>query len=319
MINPASPITKGPSFLLSKVATKDLCRLYILDYGVDVSRHFSGIDQLGYYECKESGVNYFYPFCPADERCYNHLSKLPWYYSSDKEEYRYISAKICQGSSVLDVGCGVGGFMAALPNCRFVGLETSSAAVSAGRSKGVPIFPISVKDHALDHADAYDVVTAFQVLEHVTDPIEFLRDMVSCARPGGRVVVSVPAEDGALGACVNYTLNLPPHHLTRWTDRALTFTLKMVGLTEINLQHLPLTGDLEVEVIAQFLARGLRGPSFHAKLVRGGPAERAFLSVLRGVAKRLRRGIVTPCIAGHTVVAVGVKPPASVRYAPNNE
>src|SRR5262249_15961186 len=147
-----------------------------------------------------------------------------------------------------------------------------------------------------------------QVLEHVTDPIEFLRAMARCTRSGGLVIISVPAEDGALGASVNYTLNLPPHHLTHWTDSALTFAMTRVGLVDVNLHQFTLDRDHEAEAIAQFLARIVGGPNFRKKLIRLRLAERLFLAVLRAAAKPLRRGIVTPFARGHSVVAVGQKP-----------
>jgi SAM-dependent methyltransferase len=303
-----SPITGAASSLLSEVCTKDLCRLYHRHCGIDVSRHFREIDRLQYRECLESGVRFFYPFCPGDEAFYTELSKHSWYYAANKEEYRYAGTRLSEAASILDVGCGVGKFAETVPHARFVGLEFSASAVRAGTNVGRTIHSMPIEDHARDNANAYDAVTAFQVLEHVTDPVEFCRGIVSCARPGGLVIIGVPAEDGAFGARVNYTLNLPPHHLTHWTDRALTFVMAMEGLININLHHLPLDPGDQIEAITQFLGRVIGGPRFHKKLIRIGLAERLLFATLRVAAKTAHRGIVAPFAWGHTVVATGQKP-----------
>lgn len=303
-----SPLTQGPSSLLSEVSTWDICRLYRRRLDIDVSRHFIDIERLEYRECVQSGARFFFPFCPGDKLFYQEISKNSWYYLENKEEYRYAGTWLGDAISVLDVGCGIGKFAGFVPHARFVGLELSALATEAGRASSHTILDVSLAEHARANPNGYDAVTAFQVLEHVTDPVEFLRAMVSCARPGGFVVIAVPADDGALGASVNNTLNLPPHHLTHWTDRALNFVMSMMGLIGVGLYHLPLDPEHEVEAITQFFARAIRGAGFHKKLIRNGLADRLFLAVVRVMAKGARRGIAAPSMRGHTVVAIGRKP-----------
>lgn len=308
MADVSSPVTGGASSVLSEIRIRDVCWLYQRRFKIDVAHYFPEIDRLQYRECVESGVRFFYPFCPGDDAFYAELSKNPWYYAENKQEYRYAGVRLSKARSILDVGCGIGKFAENLTHARFTGLEFSPSAVTDGRAAGRVILPSSVNDHARDNANAYDSVTAFQVLEHVTDPVKFLQGMVSCARPGGLVLISVPAEDGALGACVNDALNLPPHHMTRWTDRALTFVTAMAGLAGVDLHHLPLDPEHEADAITQFLARVVGGPRFHEKLIRISFAERLLFAALRGATKRARRGIAAPFAWGHTVVAVGTKP-----------
>jgi SAM-dependent methyltransferase len=309
MSNVSSPITGGPSLVLSAMKIRDICRLYKRRFAIDVSHYFKGIDQIQFRECVDSGVRFFYPFRPGDSAFYSTLSKDNlWYYAEDKEEYIRARAWLTRVDSVLDVGCGVGKFADSVPDVRFTGLELSESAAALGREAGRMVVQAPLRDYARHHADAYGAVTAFQVLEHVVDPVEFLQGMISCVRPGGLVIVSVPAEDGALGACVNDALNLPPHHMTRWTDRALTFVMTMMGLKEVELHHLSLDPGHQSEAVAQFLARVIVGSGFQNRLVCAGLVERILFAILRRVARRARRDPTVRFWWGQTVIAIGRKP-----------
>lgn len=98
------------------------------------------------------------------------------------------------------------------------------------------------------------MVCFFQVLEHVPDPRGFLNDAIKCLKPGGLLIFSVPSEDSFLSFAVNNVLNMPPHHLTRWSDRALRdltsrFSLSIVSIHHEILADVHLKGYLEACVL----------------------------------------------------------------------
>ena len=86
---------------------------------------------------------------------------------------------------------------------------------------------------------SYDVVCHFQVLEHVSAPRAFLVDCVRALRPGGRLIITVPSEDSFLSIAEDAWLNMPPHHVTRWTDSALRFALAKLQLEAQEIWHEP--------------------------------------------------------------------------------
>ena len=91
---------------------------------------------------------------------------------------------------LLDVGCGPGTITADLAGRvgSVLGLEATSEAVELARSAGVECVLGDV--HALDFPDdTFDVVHAHQVLQHVTDPVQALREMARVTKPGGIVAV----------------------------------------------------------------------------------------------------------------------------------
>jgi SAM-dependent methyltransferase len=97
------------------------------------------------------------------------------------------------GQRVLDVGCGVGMYTAAIlrhtPHVFGVEVERERAREARGRAAGVA----QALGERLPFADAvFDVVFSHEVLEHVADDQACVAEMVRVTRPGGRVVVFVP-------------------------------------------------------------------------------------------------------------------------------
>ena len=100
---------------------------------------------------------------------------------------------------VLDIGCGPGTISADLaalvPQGRVTAVDYASGiveqAAEEARARGLTNMTFAVADvHDLSYEDdAFDVVHAHQVLQHVGDPVQALREMRRVAKPGGVVAV----------------------------------------------------------------------------------------------------------------------------------
>src|SRR5687768_3683320 len=112
----------------------------------------------------------------------------------------YLAPHLTPGTTVLDIGCGPGTITADIGRrvapARVLGIDPSAAVIEeARRSAGAGAnVELSVGDvYALDMEDhAFDVVHAYQVLQHLADPIRALREMKRVCKPGGLVA----ARDG---------------------------------------------------------------------------------------------------------------------------
>ena len=97
--------------------------------------------------------------------------------------------------TVLEVGAGVGGTGARLAQSyRYVGVEPDPEACATA-SKRVAQFGGEVRCgdiSAIDPGATFDLVCAFEVLEHIKDDSEALAAWSTHARPGGCVMLSVP-------------------------------------------------------------------------------------------------------------------------------
>jgi SAM-dependent methyltransferase len=182
------------------------------------------------------------------------------------------------GGRLLDVGCGTGGFLAAAQGLGYsvTGLDFDEVGVQAARDRLQvdDIHPWSLDEFiARRPHESFDVVSAFEVLEHQEDPRGFLASCAALVRPGGALVLSVPFRDR--WPRWNEPWDDPPHHLTRWSKRAIITGLTSVGLQPVELRTgWTATGDLLMtKVRLGLVARDLKrsaaaSPTDRARLVR---------------------------------------------------
>lgn len=126
------------------------------------------------------------------------------------------------GDRLLEVGCGVGLFMAAASEKGWdvEGIDLSETALQASRD----IHHLPVRQGRFDELDfeegAYSAIATFEVLEHLTDPRGFLDKAKRLLEPGGLLVCSVPNEGRKVPfPAVRGPASTPPVHLNFW-DRA---------------------------------------------------------------------------------------------------
>ncbi|WP_404954437.1 methyltransferase domain-containing protein [Streptomyces sp. 147326] len=123
----------------------------------------------------------------------------------------YLIGELRPGMSVLDVGCGPGTITADLaelvaPGGRVTAVDAAQDVVERARAhaaeRGVSGIEFGTADvHALDFPDdTFDVVHAHQVLQHVGDPVQALREMRRVCRPGG-IVAARDADYAAMTWC----------------------------------------------------------------------------------------------------------------------
>jgi 2-polyprenyl-3-methyl-5-hydroxy-6-metoxy-1,4-benzoquinol methylase len=125
---------------------------------------------------------------------------------------------------LLDFGCGGGAFLHRMKQqgWRVLGIDISPAAVTHARRH----LGLDVLLGTLPHPDlaprSFDVVTMWEVLEHLHDPLDTLRQVRRLLVPGGRLVVSVPNIDSLPFRWFQQDwigLDLPRHliHFAPWT------------------------------------------------------------------------------------------------------
>lgn len=228
--------------------------------GIDIMPYFGTDGFTTLYRCASCDLGFFSPAPAGDEGFYEQLQVHDWYYQEDKPEYLFAKDLVPEHASVLEVGCGKGAFHAFLPDSvAYTGLEFNDEAIRKAQAQGLNVIKQPVEAHAAS-GQRYDLVCSFQVMEHVENPGSFFHACVEALKPGGKVIIAVPAEDSFLAVAANSPLNMPPHHLTRWTDRALHNLARRESLADIVLWHEPVADyhqDWHTTTLALYTLSGM--------------------------------------------------------------
>jgi 2-polyprenyl-3-methyl-5-hydroxy-6-metoxy-1,4-benzoquinol methylase len=197
--------------------------------------------QLNYCVCSACGLGFFDPIETGGEELYERLQSFDWYYMADKYEYGIARKYLPLEGDVLEVGAGKAAFAELVGVGRYTGLEFNDKAIERAGRSGIRLIKQTVEEHTTSNR-RYDAVVSFQVLEHVADPAEFIRGCVQCLNPGGCLIIAVPAHDGFSGNAVNNILDMPPHHVTHWSDRTLRYFAPLFGLEVLAIEYEPVAG-----------------------------------------------------------------------------
>lgn len=229
----SSPIDKRfKSDLVERLGVKKIIEGYRDTFGIDI-RPFVNGDTLEIYQCSETGLRFYHGIEPGDGDFYGKLMEIDWYYDPWKWEHKTIKAMLDPSDDILEVGCGSGGFLTGIKGstANAVGLELNKKAVAECVQKGLNVRSENLRDYSNAHPNAYDWVVSFQVVEHIQDVGEFLRDSVRLLKPGGTLVVSVPNNDSFMRHSQGDWLNMPPHHMNLWNNTSLINIAPHIGCT----------------------------------------------------------------------------------------
>jgi SAM-dependent methyltransferase len=131
-------------------------------------------------------------------------------------------------TNMLEIGCGTGyvlsGVHDGFPHLTLSGSEASCAGL-AFASRRVPrasLFQMDARN--IPFHEEFDVIGAFDVLEHINEDEQVLREMYRAAKPGGGIVVTVP-QHAFLWSHVDETAG----HVRRYRARDLTGKISRAG------------------------------------------------------------------------------------------
>ena len=225
--------------LVENIDTRQLSRLYKSRAGVDVRRFFDE-GHLNLFKCPHCDLGFYSPQISGDSRFYDELQNYRGYFLKNKTEYSEAAKFINAKDDVLEVGCGEGLFTDHIQYRSYIGLEFSGKAIATARNKGLDIIDQPLEEHAGNRKEKYDVVCFFQVLEHIDQPREFIHHALACLKKGGKLIIAVPSNDSFIRDAPNFYLNMPPHHISTWSDKSLQKIADIFQLKVEAIIHEPL-------------------------------------------------------------------------------
>lgn len=135
-----------------------------------------------------------------------------------------------RGRRLLDFGCGSGRFLLAARGQGWAvrGIEPAQPAVAAAVALGLAVSTQTPAELAAVDAQ-FEVITAFDVLEHLPDPVAALLALRPLLRPGGTLFVTTPNWASPLMQQATRADWLPPVHLQFFTEQSLRECLRYSG------------------------------------------------------------------------------------------
>ena len=209
--------------------------------------------------CLDCGVSYLYP--RLAEQAMQSVYREPSYFEGGESGYadttyveqeaslratfkcllRNLAKRGATGGDLLEVGCGYGYLLDEARSFfqRRVGTEFSPQAADLARETGAEVFVGGVEQ--LPSAARFDCLVATQVIEHVYDPISFVRRLVRHVKPGGHVVLATPDIGGALRKMMGrrWPSFKVPEHVVYFDFDSLESLMRQGGIEKISRMPYP--------------------------------------------------------------------------------
>lgn len=171
--------------------------------------------QRAFFQCNNCDVCYQFPSLSPEEENYFYASEFEKFMSSRSgseggwhesnahieanestriRRMKYIAPHLSERSSILEVGCSSGFMLLPLHESgnACIGIEPSGVFRESVKNRGIEVYE-SIEGMGLASPDTrFDLILHFFVLEHIVEPLKFLKRQVELLKPGGKIIFEVP-------------------------------------------------------------------------------------------------------------------------------
>jgi len=184
------------------------------------------------YQCNICKAQFFLPMKNPGSDWYEETSDYsikdiigPRIYRGSHKRFLQKYTKFPNGTAILELGCGSGEFIAELEKrgCRIFGVDFDTKAIEVAKKyfslENIFAEPFETFFRR-QNLPKFDYIISFEVIEHIQDPLEFIKSAKNLLKSGGKMVISTPSRERMLA---NWSAwDFPPHHLTRWNKEAIS-------------------------------------------------------------------------------------------------
>jgi SAM-dependent methyltransferase len=203
--------------------------------------------------------------------------------------------------SILEIGCGTGfvltGVGKKFPHVRRAGSEVFREGLNFAASRMPDTELLQMDARKIPYVAEFDVIGAFDVLEHIEEDQEVLRQMYDSVKPGGGIIVTVPQHRWLWSAVDDYSC-----HKRRYTRPELTEKVKQAGFRIVRVTSF-ITLLLPVLMASRSRYKGAKTFDSDSE-VRIGAGLNGMLTAVLSLERRLiQSGISLP--AGGSLLLIG--------------
>lgn len=202
---------------MQKINVSEIISIYKAALDTNIGSHFLNRNFVNFYRCLNCNLRFFDPDTAGNDLFYEELQEIrKSYYNTTRIEFIHALKHISKNAKVLEIGSGDGYFAEKIDKKNYVGLEFNDRAIKIASKKGVTLKKNTIEDYVKKYNKKFDIVCSFHVLEHVDDPYSFIKHSIESLKIGGKLILAVPCNDSLITSNYNHTLNLPPHHISRF-------------------------------------------------------------------------------------------------------
>ena len=160
-----------------------------------------------------------------------------WWYRARRDilaDYLTRYGKLPGEARILEIGCGTGHNLPMLAGFGTVdAIEIDPAAREiASERLGKPVGAAPLPELPGIERGAYDLIAVLDVVEHIEDDVAALAAMKSCLKPGGKILIAVPAHQWMWSAH-----DVVNHHHRRYSKATLVSAIEKAGLAPRKLTY----------------------------------------------------------------------------------
>lgn len=208
------------------------------------------------YQCEDCGVIWhdevledigqYYESREYRDALHNNTDSIESFYKyyddANLGKFQITGTDIFRDKTVVDVGCAVGSFLDFLKGVakNIVAIEPSELFRESMEKRGFFTYPY-IQDSLLEWREKADVVTSFDVIEHVNDPLSFLQDISNLLRPKGTAIIGTPTDAPImrrlLGEYYEKQVLFSVQHLWVFSGQSLKYLATRAGFSEIEVRY----------------------------------------------------------------------------------
>ncbi|TCP33148.1 class I SAM-dependent methyltransferase [Sphingomonas sp. BK235] len=175
-----------------------------------------------------------------DRRVYDRMAEhdsTHWWYRARRDvlaDFLTREARLPARARILEIGCGTGHnlpMLAQFGEVDAIEIDPAARAIASERL-GKPVGAAPLPELPGVERGGYDLIAVLDVVEHIADDVAALAAMRACLRPGGKILIAVPAHQWMWSAH-----DVVNHHHRRYSKPTLVRAIRAAGLRERGLTY----------------------------------------------------------------------------------